>query len=183
MVLKSGGGLSGSVAVDWQALEGIGGLATAVAVVIAIVFGVQQLRETKGQRLQAAATATIANWLDPAFIAGFDRLLALPDDADPETIRRDEALRHAVLKVDFAIEGVGVLVFERAVGLHAADHWMGGVVRTGWRKVRRYVEAERTRLGSASVGEWWQWLADRMEEDPAPGKREGAHVAFRTWRR
>jgi hypothetical protein len=30
-------------------------------------------------------------------------------------------------------------------------------------------------------GEWFQWLAERMEQYPAPGKAQGAAAAFRDW--
>ena len=31
-------------------------------------------------------------------------------------------------------------------------------------------------------GEWYQWLAERIDEYPAPGKTVGAPVAFKDWR-
>jgi hypothetical protein len=36
--------------VDWQMLEGIGGVATAVAVIIAVGFGIVQFRQLESQR-------------------------------------------------------------------------------------------------------------------------------------
>lgn len=168
--------------VDWQALEGIGGIATAIAVVIALVFGIAQVRLQAAQRRDLAAAEVVAPMLTPEFLAAFDRVVQLPDDADPGLFRDDEALRRALLQVDFTFETAGAMVHARILPLHEVDRMIGGAVRLSWRKARRYVEVERERLGSPSRGEWWQWLVERMNEDPAPGKEEGAHVAFREWR-
>lgn len=79
------------------------------------------------------------------------------------------------------MEAAGLRVFECVLPLHLVDRQMGGMARVDWRKVRRYVEAERA-SGYVNVGEWWQWLVERMELDPTPGKTRGTHVAFRDWR-
>ncbi len=108
--------------VDWQALEGIGGVATAVALVI------------------------------------------------------------AVLQLAFVFETAGAMVYDGVLPLHFVDRIMGGITRFSWRRAAAYTRSERERMGSPSAGEWWQWLVERMDEDPAPSRKEGAHVAFRDWR-
>lgn len=163
-------------------LEGIGGVATALAVVIALVFGLAQMRQFARQRIDAVAMQLLGSMLTPEFLVAYDRVIMLEDDTPAATIRDDEALRHAVLHLDFAFEEAGAMVFERILPLHFVDRQLGGMARATWRKSRVFVMAERAHA-NASSGEWWQWLVERMEEDPAPGKREGAHVAFRSWRR
>lgn len=169
--------------VDWQALEGIGGIATAIAVLIALVFGVVQVRLQAAQRRDLATAEVLSAMLTPEFLSAIDMLLELPDDAAPAAFRDDPALRRALLQVDFTFETAGAMVHARTLPLHEVDRLIGGVVRETWRKARRYVVEERERRSSPTRAEWWQWLVERMEEDPAPGKREGAHVAFRGWRR
>ncbi|HET6404976.1 MAG TPA: hypothetical protein VFH78_10040 [Candidatus Thermoplasmatota archaeon] len=169
--------------VDWQALEGIGGVATAVAVVVALVLGLVQVRHMAAQRREVAVFEALRQMLAPEFVAAVDRILQLPDDAAPDAIARDADTRRAIVQAYFVFEMAGMMVHDRIIPLHDADRIFGGMLRTCWRKVRRYSEAERQRLGSPSVAEWFQWLYERMEADPAPGKREGAHVAFRHWSR
>lgn len=167
--------------VDWQMLEGIGGVATAIAVIIAVTFGILQFRQMETQRRQAATQHYLASVSTPQVVNAVQRLLKLPDDAPPEMIASDPQLRQELVYLDWAMEGAGLFVYNRAADLHDVDRIMGGFTRGVWRKVRRYVEAERADW--PNFGEWWQWLVERMDEDPAPGKREGAHVAFRSWRR
>jgi hypothetical protein len=103
----------------------------------------------------------------------------LPENADPETIRNDPALLAAALAVDSACEMWGCMVFEGVVDHRVLDRMVGGWVRGTWMRLRVWVESEREETGNVNVGEWWQWLYELLEADPDPGKKLGAHVAYR----
>lgn len=165
--------------VDWQMMEGIGGIATALAVLVAVAFGFVQARQIERSRREAANVAALYSFLEPHVIDSLPKLLALPDDAPAD--RFDVELQRAFFSFGFAMEAAGLHVFNRALPLHLVDRQMGGMARIVWRKVRRYVEAERAK-GYVHAGEWWHWLVDRMDADPAPGKAQGAYAAFRDWR-
>ena len=107
------------------------------------------------------------------------RILKLPDDADPQVIRSDPALLEAAMLVYFACEMWGSIVFEGVVDLHTLDRMVGGWVRSTWVRLRRWIASERIDNRSPNVGEWWQWLYDRFEADPDPGKALGAQVTHR----
>jgi hypothetical protein len=123
----------------------------------------------------------LAAFSNPQVISAVQRLLKLPDGAPPEMIDSDDQFRREVVHISWVMEGVGLLVFSRAADLHDVDRSMGGVARGVWKKLRPYVERERAYW--PNFGEWWQWLVERMDEDPAPGKQQGAQVAFRSWGR
>jgi hypothetical protein len=74
-----------------------------------------------------------------------------------------------------------VLVYHRLLPLHLVDHLCGGYVRASWKRMRPVVVARRSALG-ATFGEWYQWLAERIEQYPAPGKDIGAPIAFKNWK-
>lgn len=167
---------------DWD-LATLANVATAVAVFAALVFGILQIRQMAGQRRETTSIELINKLLTPEFIAGLDLILQLPPASSPARIRGDPALRLAVLHVDFTYETAGVLVYERMVPLHVVDRMTGGMLRAGWERVRPYIEEERRLQGRENPGEWWQWLYERVKDDPAPGKEQGAHVAFSAWRR
>jgi hypothetical protein len=73
----------------------------------------------------------------------------------------------------------GAIVYEGVVDLHTLDRMHGGWIRACWLRLHRWIEAERANTGNASTGEWWQWLYQRLEADPDPSKKLGAHVAYR----
>lgn len=161
----------------------IASVATALAVVVALVFGVLQVRLQSGQRRDLAQAEMLRGMLTPQFLAAVDLIQNVADDAPVEVFLHDAELRRAFYLLDFNFEAVGWMVHEGVLPLHSVDALFGGIVRLAWRKGRRFVEHDRASTGAPSRGEWTQWLYERMEEDPAPGKREGAHVAFREWRR
>jgi hypothetical protein len=70
------------------------------------------------------------------------------------------------------------MVFENVVDHQMLDRMVGGWVRGTWRRLRVWVESERVENHNPNVGEWWQWLYERLEADPDPGKARGAHIAY-----
>jgi hypothetical protein len=155
--------------------------ASILAVLVAIVMGTLTLRQWHRAR-HLAATAELVHTIQNA---EFNRAIARIVELDPETpaerVGSDREAAAAMLAVGHMFESLGVLVFHRALTLELVDHLVGGYIRASWLRLRPYVEHRRAELG-ATFGEWFQWLAERLEERPARGKREGAHVAFRSWR-
>jgi hypothetical protein len=62
-------------------------------------------------------------------------------------------LRGAVLQLDFVFETAGVMVHDGVLPPHTP-------------------KSERERMNRQAAGEWWQWLVERMDKDPAPGRKE-----------
>jgi hypothetical protein len=154
-------------------------LATSVAVIVAVVFGLTELRRGARDRRDRAAVEIVRSVQTQETFRAVGRILNLPDDADPEAMRSDPALLDAAMLVYFACEMFGSIVFERVVDLHTLDRMVGGWVRASWVRLRRWVESERAEDRNANVGEWWQWLYEQLEADPDPGKALGTHVAYR----
>jgi hypothetical protein len=73
----------------------------------------------------------------------------------------------------------GSMAFEGVVDHRMLDRMVGGWIRGSWLRLRRWIEAERIENRNPNVGEWWQWIYEVLEQDPDPGKREGAHIAYR----
>jgi hypothetical protein len=155
----------------------------AIAVVVGVVFGLAELRHELRNRRDHAAVDIVRTVQTQEVRRAVERILKLPDDADPALIRGDPIMLEAALAVDSACEMWGSMVYEGVVDHHMLDRMVGGWVRGTWRRLRRWVEAERADNRSPNVGEWWQWLNERLEADPDPGKAQGAHVAYRGTRR
>lgn len=154
-------------------------LATTLAVIVGVVFGLIELRRASTERRDLAAVDIVRTVQTQEVRRAVSRVLELPDDADPDLIRRDPTLLEDALAVDSACEMWGSMVFEGVVDLHLLDRMVGGWVRGSWRRLRGWVQAERAATRNPNVGEWWQWLYERLEADPDPGKALGAHVAYK----
>jgi hypothetical protein len=163
-------------------LVAVANLATSVAVIVAVAFGLAELRRATRDRRDRAAVEIVRSIQTQETFRAVGRVMNLPDDADPELIRSDAATVDAAMLVYFACEMMGSMVFERVVDLHTLDRMVGGWVRATWVRLRRWIESERGDDRNPNVGEWWQWLYERLEEDPDPGKAMGTHVAYRARR-
>jgi hypothetical protein len=157
-------------------------LVTTIAVVIGVGFGLVEVRRAARDRRDRAAVEVVRSVQTQDIQRAVGMIMNLPDDADPELIQRDPALRDSAMLVYFACEMFGTFVFEGVVELHTLDRMVGGWVRSTWVRLRPWVRAERIENRSVNEGEWWQWLYERLEADPDPGKSVGAHVAYRDWR-
>ena len=154
-----------------------------LAVVAGVIFGLGELRHATRSRRDHAAVDIVRTVQTQEVRRAIARILKLPNDVDPAVIRADPELLEDALAVDSACEMWGSLVFEGVVDQHMLDRMVGGWVRGSWLRLRRWVEAERSDARNPNVGEWWQWLYDRLEADPDPGKAQAAYVAHRGKRR
>lgn len=154
-------------------------LATTVAVVVALVFGIAELRRARRDRRDQAAIEILRSVEAQELHSAVALILKLPNDADPELIRSDPALLRAATRLHWVAEMFGSLVFEGVVDLHLVDRMNGGWLRGCWRRLNRWVEAERVSESRVNFGEWWQWLYERLEADPDASKAPGAHVFYR----
>ena len=168
--------------VDWQALEGIGGVATAGALVVALAFGVVQWRQGVHHRRDASTVEMIHAFQTPEVLGAFRSVLALPEPVDPARVNEQPDVVNAAVTTIFTCETLGCMVFERVLDLHVLDRLWGGFIRAAWRRLAPWIRAERERLGVGSFGEWFEWLVAQLEAHPEPSKSTGAHVAYARWR-
>jgi hypothetical protein len=152
---------------------------TTLAILFGVVFGLIELRHAARDRRDHAAVDIVRTVQTQDVRRAVERILNLPMDVDPAIVRGDPALLDAALAVDSACEMWGSMVFEGVVDHRLLDRMVGGWVRGTWRRLRVWIEAERVENQSPNQGEWWQWLYERLESDPDPGKMVGAHVAYR----
>ncbi len=155
--------------------------ATLATVLTGVVFGSLTIRQWQQTRSLTAAVELVHTIQTAEFARSLQLVLELPEDADARRVLEDPAMLAAAYVVSHGIESLGVLVYHRLLPLHLVDHLIGGSVRAAWRRLHGYFEDRRTAVG-VMLGEWFQWLAERLEEQPAPGKALGAAAAYRRWR-
>lgn len=156
-------------------------LISSASVCVAVLFGSLTLRQWRRARSLTAATELVRTIQTPDFTRSIARVMELPPGADPQLVLGDPEMVTAIYVITHALESLGVLVYHRQLPLALVDHLIGGYVRAGWVRVEPYCARRRETMGSM-FAEWFQWLAERLDEYPAAGKKLGAAVAFRDWR-
>ena len=164
-------------------LTTLANLATAVTVIVGVIFGLIEARRIRREREDRAALEAVHVLLTPAYMDSFLLVQAIPDGATAEEIEADPRILHAARSAGIVIEGLGFAVFQRIVPLSVVDDLASGSVRVMWRKLRPYAEAERAR-SSQKTFEWFQWLAEQLEkyEKGKTSLKKGAHEVFRDWK-
>ncbi len=165
-------------------LSTLANVATALTVIIGVIFALVEARRLRRDREERAALEAVHAMLTPAYIDSFLVVQTIRDDATAEEIESNPETLGAVRSVGLVIEALGYSVFERIVPLRMVDNLVGGNIRVIWRKIRPYVEYERARTGSDKTFEWFQWLAEQLEKYNR-GKTSlklGAHKAYRDWK-
>lgn len=92
----------------------------AVAVVAGVVFGLAGLRHATRSRRDHGAVDIVRTVQTQEVRQAVERVLKLPDDADPAIIRSDPAMLEAALAVDSGCEMWGSMVFEGVVAIRTA---------------------------------------------------------------
>jgi hypothetical protein len=165
-------------------LSTLANVATALAVLTAVAFGLLEMRRARQERAERAAFAAVQALLTPEWIKSMIVVQSIPDGSSASAIEEDAHVLTAVWAVGVILEGLGYSVYARIVPLRVVGDLMGGAVRLAWRKVRPYVEEQRRHSGNQKTFEWFQWLAMQLERY-SPGMTNlemGAHQVYQDWR-
>ena len=166
---------------DLAALSQLAQVLGGVAVVVALVFGIVQIRQFRRQRLDAAALELVRSLQDREFTHAFRLIYALPDDI-PANDLRALGVEHeeAALALGTRFETMGLLVYRDSVPIELLEELIGGAVVILWRKLRPWVEAGRIEGAHPLLFEWFQWLAERLEARGRP-TQVPAFLKHRDW--
>ena len=149
----------------------------------AVIFAALQVRAANRTRSEQAAL-TIMNAIHKEGWAHSLTLLArIPDGATPADIDAlGPAVEQAIHDYGLRLETVGYMVFRGAIGLRTIEDMIGGITVVMWRRLKTWVERDRERTASVRQYEWFQWLAERLEEHRAQRTAEPAYVAYTAWK-
>ncbi|MEX2029562.1 MAG: hypothetical protein WD906_01110 [Anaerolineales bacterium] len=156
-------------------------VATLVTIVTGLIFGVMEVRRASRERADKGALDVLSIAVRPDHIHASYAILDIPENASPRSILRSPNLRSAANTVMVQYEFLGILVFQGIVPLRTLDLLVGGIIRASWRRLRRYIESQRKVRNLPNIAEWFQWLAERLEEYGEPQKSLGTYAAFKDW--
>jgi len=164
-------------------LNTLANLAQAVAVVVAVGFGILQVRQIREQRRRESTFALMQSLLTRDVLHALLLLDSLPEGLHKATL--EERLGEDVVALQTLLgmwESLGVLVFHREIPLDLVDEFYSGPIVHSWSKLRRFVEDVRRQTDRETRWEWFQWLAERMLEREALRPPVPAYVAHRAWK-
>jgi hypothetical protein len=155
----------------------------AMAVLVGVGFAVYELRRYRRDRNREAAMELLHTFQTAEFAKALVLVYRLPDGLSRREIegRLGDDL-HLVYAMTTTWESIGVLVWRGEVAMDLVDDFFSGPIVVSWRKLQGYFFDERRETGRETIGEWFQWLAERFAEREGTTRPVPAHVAFRDWR-
>jgi hypothetical protein len=136
-----------------------------ITIVGGLFFGLVQLREYRRQREETVAGELMRSFYDAHLADAVALLYPERDDLSESDLKAlgPEYLQ-AAIKVAMTFETMGLLVYRRIAPFDLTLELVGGLVQVLWRKLGRYVRAERERQSHPAFAEWFEWLAVKSAE-------------------
>ena len=146
-------------------------VALTLSFIVAVVFGVAQVRASARDRRERLTLETIRNFQTREFAEliyfvtrnNFPRSMAEFNQVNPD---------ERILLIQFAqqMETLGMEVAEGLINLDLIDKTLGSLVVTTWEKYKVVFTEMREKMPDPFLGEYYQWLAEcidrRMKENP-----------------
>lgn len=167
---------------ELQTLANFAEIVGTLLVISGVFFGLVEIRHYRQQRQETAAMEIMRSFQS----RDFNSALRLIMDYEQVCLNcREELipqeLQDAALLVSTTMEAVGLMVYQRLVPFRTVQMLMGGTARASWRVLRPYTEWLRDKLCRPSIHEWFQWLAERLDEYPEYRDEEGAYLKYKNW--
>jgi hypothetical protein len=143
----------------------IADLAIALSFIVALVFGIAQVKTAERDRRERLTLETLRNFQTREFA----ELIHFIGSRDMPASRKEmEALpvNEQIIFIQFGqqMESLGMLVAEKLINIDLIDKTLGSFVMTAWEKYKTLFFDIREKQPDPFLGEYFQWLAERIDE-------------------
>lgn len=154
----------------------------AIVVIGGLIFAILQMRNIRQQRREMAAIELFRSFGNAEFNKAYDAILNLPDGLSASEIEVQFPGRgNAAMLICTTMENIGVMTFQRIVPFLVVKNLIGKSTVLLWRKLERWVIDLREKIDSPEAFEWFQWLAEKLDEC-TDDKEKPAYEAFKSWK-
>lgn len=153
------------------------------AVILGIVFGILNLRNFQKMRKREAAILLLNSFQTTEFVRGLLLVFNLPDDtgkAEIDALPKEDYLAFYVLLGTW--ERLGILVYRNEVPLDLVEEAFSGTILISWQKLQDFIHQFRVEVKRDSGFEWFQWLAERIQEREQRFAAAPAYIAHQHWK-
>lgn len=157
-------------------------LISTIALIIGVAFTAVQVHHLRVERGREATLELVHSFETPEFAKAIYLLSSIPEGLSREEL--EEHLGRDMESIYLLLttwESLGILVFQGEVSLDLVDDFFSGPLVLSWSRLGEYVLGTRRELERETYNEWFQWLAERMEERESSSPPVPAHVAHADW--
>ena len=143
----------------------IANIALTLSVIVGLVFGIAQVRAAAQDRRERLTLETLRNFQSREFAELIHHIAF----REMPTSRQELQARPAneqVMFIQFSqqMESLGMLVAERLIDIDLVEKTLGSFVTTSWEKYKTAYLDIREQTTDPYLGEYFQWLAERLDE-------------------
>lgn len=153
------------------------------AVILGIIFGILNLRNFQKMRKREAAILMLNSFQTTEFVRGLLLSFSLPEEtgkAEIDALPKEDYLALYVLLGTW--ERLGILVYHNEIPLDLVDEAFSGPILISWEKLQSFIQQFRTDVKRDTGFEWFQWLAERINEREKTTSAIPAYLAHKTWK-
>jgi hypothetical protein len=166
---------------DLSRLANMAEILGAIVVIGGLVFAIIQMRSLRQQRRELAAIELFRSFGNANFNKAYETILALPEGLSrAELIAREPMANGCAMLISTTMENVGVMTYQRIVPFQVVHALMGTSAVLLWRRLEKWVGELREDLDNPEAFEWFQWLAEKLDEYNVSGSRP-AYEAHKDW--
>jgi hypothetical protein len=158
-------------------------LITTITVIAGVTFAVFEVLHMGARRRQNAAFALVQSYETTEFAKAIVKVATIPDGLSRRQL--EEHLKDDVDGVYLMMttwESLGILVYRREIDIELVEDFFSGPIAVSWRKFRPLIEEMRTKLDRETYFEWFQWLAERIDERESSLPAIPAQIEHRAWK-
>jgi len=158
-------------------------IVSTVAMTLGIVFGILNLRNFQASRRREAAILMLNSFQTMEFVRGLLYIFDLPDSVTNEELEKLPEEKYMTIYLVLGTwERLGILVFREEIAIDLVDDAFSGPIIQSWIKLGKFVAEFRARMNRDTGFEWFQWLAERMQERENHGSAVPAYIAHKNWK-
>ena len=146
-----------------ETITSIANIALTISAIIALVFGIVQVRTATRDRQERLTLEALRNFNTREFSELMNYVTAHnipPTHEDWQKLPAQEG----IIITQFAqeMESLGILVAERLINIDLVDKTIGSLVSITWNKYQTMIRDSREKRPDPFLCEYFQWLAERI---------------------
>lgn len=164
-------------------LKAILDLLSAIAIVSGLIFAGIELRQFRQLRERDSALHLYKTFQTPEMVKARRVVFHIPDGLSKQQVV--EQVGERLVDVYYMIqsmEGMGTLVMKREFPLHMVEDFFSGLILISWKKLKQFIEDERKEMGRQTIGEWFQWMAERIQERENVAAAIPGYIEYKNWK-
>jgi hypothetical protein len=143
----------------------IANIALALSFIVGLIFGIAQVKSSARDRRERLTIQTVREFQSREFVDLMQYILTADIPVNRKAMLALPAKEQTDL-IQFAqqMESLGILVAERLINIDLVDKTLGSFVTTSWGKYKTLYSDIRETAPDPFLGEYFQWLAERIDE-------------------